>query len=477
MLGKRTLVKLDLRGYGDIANFVENIADATAVSKLNARIKSLVEASLNQVGFEKGEILEKAAAGDSALVSFKVADDAHQFAILIHQNIEKWNFRLAFKNYKMEFRIGCATGELDISTHDGCLNTVAYRLEPKAHPGGTLIDIQTYNELSPNFQTEYGVEEMISGKRQEKYRMRRWLNNSKKDLGIINRILDIPQVPGSQICSFEVVTLNSKAEEIYRGFQDFNYLSELVEDQEIRMMIIPSGEYGMGSSEKGCSRSEQPKHLVKVPAFLMSQFPITRTQWKTVAAYPKINHFLKKFTSRSGSMISPVVNISWYEAVEFCGRLSVNTGHIYRLPTEAEWEYACRAGTETPFYFGETITSRYVNYDGTIKYRAEPTSLYRQKISAVNELEFPNSFGLFDMHGNVWEWCLDNWYETYGLAPSSGQAYLSDQSSLRVVRGGSWKCEPYLCTSSSRGSNNESDNLSKDIGFRIVRSIYTQLMD
>lgn len=471
MLGKRTLVKLDLRGYGDIANFVENIADATAVSKLNARIKSLVEASLNQVGFEKGEILEKAAAGDSALVSFKVADDAHQFAILIHQNIEKWNFRLAFKNYKMEFRIGCATGELDISTHDGCLNTVAYRLEPKAHPGGTLIDTQTYDELSPSFQTEYDVEEMIPGKRQEKYRMRRWLNNSKKDLGIINRILDIPQVPGSQICSFEVVTLNSKAEEIHREFQDFNYLSELIEDQEIRMMIIPGGEYGMGSSEKGCNRSEQPKHLVKVPAFLMSQFPITRTQWKAVAAYPQINHSLKKSPSRSGSMISPAVNISWYEAVEFCGRLSVKTGHIYRLPTEAEWEYACRAGTYTEFHFGETISAHYSNYNSKTSYRAEPTGLYREKISPINEFKFANKFGLFDMHGNVWEWCLDHWHDNYDSAPSDSSAWLSESESPRVLRGGSWRNEPYLCRSTHRFSNDATDNFSNNIGFRVVRSL------
>jgi formylglycine-generating enzyme required for sulfatase activity len=469
MLGKRTLVKLDLEGYGDIANFVENIADATAVAKLNARIKNLVEESLKQVGFEKGEILPKAAAGDAALVSFKVADDAHQFAISIHQNIEKWNFRLAFKHYKMEFRIGCATGELDISTHDGCLNTVAYRLEPKAHPGGTLIDTQTYNELSPVFQAEYDIEEMIPGKRQEKYRVRRWLNNSKNKLGIINRILDIPQINGSQTCSFEVVTLNNKAEEVHREFQYFNYLSELIEDQEIRMMIIPGGEYGMGTSEKGCHRSEQPHHLVNVPAFLMSHFPITKAQWKVVSSFPEINRTLKKISSR-GPIKSPVVNVSWYDAVEFCDRLSLKTGCIYRLPTEAEWEYACKGGSNTQFHFGETISSQYVNYNASSSYRSESPSIYRKRLSLINEFKLPNKFGLFDMHGNVWEWCLDHWHDDYQSAPSDASSWVNPDSTLRrVLRGGSWKCEAYLCRSTSRFANNESDNLSDDIGFRIVK--------
>ena len=468
MLGKRTLVKLDLEGYSDISNFVENIADATAVSKINARIKKLVEESLDQVGFEKGEILEKAAEGDSALVSFKVADDAHKFAILIHQNIEKWSFRLSFKHYKMEFRIGCATGELDVSTHDGCLNIVAYRLEPKAHPGGTLIDAQTYRELSPIFQIEYDIEEMIPGKRQEKYRIRRWLNKSKKKLGIINRILDIPHIDGTQICSFEVVTLNNKAEEIHREFQNFNYLSEVIEDQEIRMMIIPAGEYGMGTSKKG-HRSEQPHHLVKVSAFLMSQFPITRTQWKVVSNYPKVNRSLKKIPC-GGAVKSPVVNVSWHDTVEFCDRLSLKTGCMYRLPTEAEWEYACKGGSNTQFHFGEAISSQYVNYNSSSSYRSESPSIYRKKISTINEFKFPNKFGLFDMHGNVWEWCLDHWHDDYQSAPSEASPWINTHTtSLRILRGGSWNCEAYLCRSTSRFSNNESDNLSNDIGFRIVK--------
>lgn len=176
MLGKRTLVKLDVRGYSDIAKFIENLTDATSVSKLNARIRRVIEESLNQVGQQKGEILDRGAAGDSALVSFKVANDAHRFAKLVHQNSLKWNIEQAGKS-EILFRIGCATGELDLDTHDGSLNTIAYRLEAQALTGGTLIDLQTYNELSPEFKKEYDNEEEVRGKRNETYYARHWLNS------------------------------------------------------------------------------------------------------------------------------------------------------------------------------------------------------------------------------------------------------------------------------------------------------------
>jgi formylglycine-generating enzyme required for sulfatase activity len=471
MLGRRTLVKMDLVNYEPLANLIESITGSTGVSGLNAKIRQWVEESLREIGVGKGEILERWMVGDSALASFNLANDAHCFAKLVHRNLDKWKIKNRIE-YNILFRIGCATGELDVRTHDGTLNTIAYRLEPKADPGGILIDIQTYEELSPGFQNEYDVEKVVYGKQNRAYNSRSWIDPSRprKANEFSNRISDIPKLSGSIPYSFETVLLNEKGEITYRDmFGTASYLVELLEDQELYMLIIPGGEYGMGSSERKARTCEKPQHQVIIGNFLMSQHPITKAQWEIVASWPQINRRLNKRPSRDGSRDSPVVKVSWYDAIEFCDRLSLKTGNAYRLPTEAEWEYACRAGTETLFHFGQTITSSYVNYDATIAYRSEVQGPYRRKRTPVNEFQYPNRFGLFDMHGNVWEWCMDHWHNTYMSAPSNGQAWIDPKSSIRLIRGGSWSSEPQLCTSYYRYSHNESDNLANDVGFRVVR--------
>jgi class 3 adenylate cyclase len=178
MLGRRTLVKMDLLNYEPLANLIESLTDSMGVSSLNAKIRQWVEESLKEIGLGKGEILEKWMVGDSALVSFDLANDAHCFAKLIHRNLERWKIRNRIE-YNILFRIGCATGELDVRTHDGTLNTIAYRLEPKAEPGGILIDIQTYEELLPDFQKEYDVEKVIYAKQNRAYNCRRWIDPSQ----------------------------------------------------------------------------------------------------------------------------------------------------------------------------------------------------------------------------------------------------------------------------------------------------------
>jgi formylglycine-generating enzyme required for sulfatase activity len=163
----------------------------------------------------------------------------------------------------------------------------------------------------------------------------------------------------------------------------------------------------------------------------------------------------------------PVESVSWEEAVEFCARLTQKTASLYRLPTEAEWEYACRAGTETPFHFGKTLTLELVNYDGKYPYGLCPKGSDRGETSEVEEFKAPNQFGLCDMHGNVWEWCVD-WYGDY---PSSevkdprGPA----TGSLRIFRGGGWDSGAANCRSATRAMslpNSRSNNL----GFRVVRT-------
>jgi formylglycine-generating enzyme required for sulfatase activity len=148
--------------------------------------------------------------------------------------------------------------------------------------------------------------------------------------------------------------------------------------------------------------------------------------------------------------------------------LSQKTGREYRLPSEAEWEYACRAGTTTPFHFGETITTELANYNGTDTYASEPKSKYFPQITDVGSFP-PNAFGLYDMHGNVWEWCQDDWHENYIDAPKDGSVWTSQSGNLKRLRGGSWGYNPAYCRSASRFDSNL-DNHYLHIGFRVVCS-------
>ena len=139
----------------------------------------------------------------------------------------------------------------------------------------------------------------------------------------------------------------------------------------------------------------------------------------------------------------PVEKVRWYNAVAFCKRLSQKTGKTYRLPSEAEWEYACRAGTTTPFHFGETITTDLANYGGDYtSYGQEPKGVYRKETREVGSFGVANNFGLYDMHGNVWEWCQDHWHSNYEGAPTDGSADL--------LRGGSWDDFAGYCRSACR---------------------------
>ena len=163
----------------------------------------------------------------------------------------------------------------------------------------------------------------------------------------------------------------------------------------------------------------------------------------------------------------PVVRVSWDEVEEFCERLSKKTGHKYRLPTEAEWEYAARAGTTTAFSFGETISSEVVNYNGNYPYKQVPKGSYRGNPVAVGSLGVANGFGLYDMHGNVWEWCEDVWHDSYVGAPSDGSSWLrGGDSRHRVLRGGSW----FNGGGSCRAAKRIWDDFSRtdQFGFRVV---------
>jgi formylglycine-generating enzyme required for sulfatase activity len=256
------------------------------------------------------------------------------------------------------------------------------------------------------------------------------------------------------------------------------FVEQLSDKVGIQMMLIPEGSFNMGSPEDEQERSarEEPVHLVNVPSFFIGKYPVTQAQWKIVASLPQVNRELKPNPSFFKGDNRPVESVSWYDAVEFCQRLSQRTNRTYRLPTEAESEYACRAGTTTPFHFGETITTDLANYRGTDNkeygwsgsYGREPKGEYRKETTAVDHFVIANAFGLCDMHGNVYEWCLDHWHDNYQGALNDGSAWLTDdEDAFRVLRGGSWKDVPGNCRSASRFGSIP-DHVSNAIGFRVV---------
>jgi formylglycine-generating enzyme required for sulfatase activity len=154
--------------------------------------------------------------------------------------------------------------------------------------------------------------------------------------------------------------------------------------------------------------------------------------------------------------------------MEFCRRLSLRTGKHYTLPSEAQWEYACRAGTTTPFHFGETISHELANYNGNYTYGRGQKGVYREQTTDAGS--FPaNAWGLHDMHGNVWEWCADHWHNNYNKAPADDRPWINKKAgddSIRPLRGGSWFYNPGGCRSAYRFFIHP-DNQRPDVGFRV----------
>ncbi len=278
--------------------------------------------------------------------------------------------------------------------------------------------------------------------------------------------------------AFDVITVNDHGQESQRKLSQAQYFTEdLGNGVTLDMVSIPGGSFMMGTEEEEIERlvkkfnwdgfrREKPQHKVTVKHFFMGKYQVTQKQWRAIAFLPKVSHDLDPSPSHFKGDDRPVENVSWENAVEFCARLSNKTGREYRFPTEAEWEYACRAGTTTPFYFGETITEELANYDGSYTYANEPKGEYRKKTTPVGSFT-PNDFGLYDMHGNVWEWCEDNWHDNYEGAPTNGSAWLSGISNTKVVRGGSWINAPHYCRSACRFDLTRADRLS-NLGFRVV---------
>ena len=291
---------------------------------------------------------------------------------------------------------------------------------------------------------------------------------------------------------FDVVTVNSSGSITNRRKGQSRYCDEQVNGIDLALVEIPGGTFLMGNTDSEAdqvkreyerngmkpedaskySRQEVPQHTVSVPTFYMGKYEVTQVQWRAVSRLPRVIRDLVSDPSKFKGDTLPVEQVSWEDAIEFCARLSRATGRTYRLPTEAEWEYACR-GMTTTFYFGDTITPKLVNYDGNNPYGSAAKGTYRQTSTPAGSVGYPNAFGLYDMHGNVWEWCMDYWHESYNGAPSDGSSRESSgDASRRVLRGGSWGTNAINCRSAYRDRSTP-DNRVDVAGFRVVAAART----
>jgi formylglycine-generating enzyme required for sulfatase activity len=240
------------------------------------------------------------------------------------------------------------------------------------------------------------------------------------------------------------------------------FTEDLGKGVKLEMIAIPGGTFLMGSPENEVERfsDESPQHEVTVPGFFIGKYQLTQLQYQTIMG---TNPSYFKGDNR------PVEGVCWEDAVKFCQKLNHRTLGNYRLPSEAEWEYACRAGTKTPFHFGDNVTTDLVNYNGNYPYPSAPKGKYREQTTDVGIFP-PNAFGLYDMHGNVWEWCEDERHENYINAPTDGSSWQSRISlGQKVLRGGCWHDYARYCRSACRL---KSPCCSRNYfyGFRVVLS-------
>jgi formylglycine-generating enzyme required for sulfatase activity len=276
----------------------------------------------------------------------------------------------------------------------------------------------------------------------------------------------------TQTLIFQVMTVDTQGQLANCYGSEANYFQEELENVALDMIILPGGVFWMGSqeAEQGRENHEEPQHQVTIEPFCMGRFTITQAQWRAIANLPTIYRSLNPDPAYTKGENHPVEQVSWHDAIEFCARLTKLTRRDYRLPSEAEWEYACRARTKTPFHFGETITPELANYDGNYIYNLESVGQYRQRTVPVGSFQVANAFGLCDMHGNVWEWCADSWHDNYQQAPCDGSVWEHPElQDHRLLRGGSWYCLPSLCRAAQRHWD-KADHGGSGIGFRVVCS-------
>ncbi len=278
--------------------------------------------------------------------------------------------------------------------------------------------------------------------------------------------MPLPQSLSTNTISFDVPTLTADGSiAAWRTCQARRSVLPLGPDLALELIAVPGGMFQMGSLRGPGGEDERPQHLVSVAPFWLARNPISQGAWKAAAGGLPPCRF-------KGDAL-PVDNVRLADAQDFCRRLTQQTGLPFRLPSEAEWEYACRAGTTTPFSTGETITTDYANYVGLHTFAAEPPGVYRHTPTPGGAFP-PNPFGLNDLHGNLWEICADAWHPEYTGAPFSARAWdTGGEHGFVVARGGSWHEPPVNCRSATRLrlSATERDDF---YGFRVAMDVFEE---
>ena len=397
-------------------------------------------------------------------------------------------------------------GEIDPILSRHVLDELRDRLELSREAASEIEAevLQPYQELKAKLTKYRGVYEQAIARRsplsardvKRLKQLQKAMGLRDEDLGAIAEELTsvVPTSPppkkkpeskeGLSKFSFAIVKVYADGQETSRSEREaWGFREELGKGVEIEMVQIPSGTFQMGQTEaeketliqevgeddyKKYYARELPRHAVKVPLFYLGKYPVTQAQWKAVAGLPQVECELNPDPAKFKGSDRVVEQVSWHEAVEFCARLTKQVGREYRLPSEAEWEYACRAGTETPFHFGETITAELANYRGAATYGKGPKGTYRRETTEVGSFKVANAYGLYNMHGNVREWCADPWHENYEGAPTDGSAWLEGGSEdYYLLRGGSWSDLPRNCRSALRVRHGPG-NRYLNFGFRVV---------
>jgi formylglycine-generating enzyme required for sulfatase activity/ribosomal protein L25 (general stress protein Ctc) len=482
-----TVVQLDLFQSSVSTSFIEDELGVPGTKIFVNDIRKFVEDAFNPF---KEPIYNEIypLGGDGYRISFQEVNQAYQFVENFRNSVDDYNQQQDRK--KRLFRIAAATGEvlydqsqsnIDKIIGHRVLFTVS-RMVTAAEPGWLYVDKVTHQALPQDSRKNF-IPTNIQGKK----------HDSNLEAYACPMLKDAPQSIKSSY--FKVATASANTTHgvtitpqtksyqcIEIDNQPTQYFIEKLEDINLEMVYIPGGKFQMGTDDQEINelceeykvdyfQSESPQHKVIIEPFFMGKYPVTQAQWQVVAKMRRVDRPLNPDPSYFKGANRPVECVSWDEAVEFCKRLSNHTKREYRLPSEAEWEYACRAGTTRPFHFGETITTDLANYNGNYIFGNGVKGIYRQETTEVGSFKVANNFGLYDMHGNVWEWCQDYWHNNYEDAPTDGGAWQDTNKSnnIRMLRGGSWYDYPEDCRSASRDSANV-DDYNSNIGFRVVCS-------
>lgn len=436
--------------------------------------------------------LARAVAGDThSFYSFISLKDEADQSLFVHSHEFGEPQALEFvRDAEVVLSIHGCRGEEAFLRVGGLDESLRERIQAACHDSGFVLDETEPRGIDPRNICNLGLQrkgvqvEVSRGLRDQIFNP----GGTVRDTETFERLVDVlqqglpdrstPEAGSIVLEPFEFVVAtverktgqSSEWEIQRRQAQGQRFIERLGDDLTLELAAIPGGSFVMGSpeNEPESSGNAESQHEVTVLPFLMGRYPITQAQWKFVARLPMVERELDLDPSQVKGESHPVEQVSWYDAVEFCQRLAAYSGLTYRLPSEAEWEYACRAGTTTPFHFGETMTADLANFDGTHPYDGGPRGEMRGETTPVGQFGIANQFGLCDMHGNVYEWCADTWHSSYVDAPIDGSAWLGGRNrARRVRRGGSWKNHPKTCRSASR-KDALPESTQNHIGFRVA---------